>query len=235
MDQLPISPVPDGTSVLAGEEEKEMDYNNDTYSWIPFLDEDDPLPGQICPYAATSEVSIKTMIEIASPTPDDIVVDLGCGDGRIVIQAAKIFGIRGVGLDINPELIESANRIAKEEGVEHLVCFKLLNFAQDSFDFTLKSMGFQGETPHIYPTLITCYLIPKALKTIEPKLKSLLRNLNNNQEQPRHKDIRISSIVFNFERWQEIDKNEKLKIYLYDKTSADVVPKSTDSANPIFI
>jgi len=222
------SSVPDAPN----QGEQDMDYKNDNISWIPFLDEDDPLPGQVSPYAATSEISISTLIEIAKPTPDDVLVDLGCGDGRIVVQAAKKYGLKSIGLDINPELLEEARIKAKEEGVEHLVQFKLLSFAEDSFDFTLKSMGFQFETQHVYPTLITCYLIPKALKVIEPKLKSIVREKGGNST---HKDIRVSSIVFNFERWQDIDRDDRLKIFLYDKRSIDVIPKSVDSANPIFI
>ncbi|EAL67189.1 hypothetical protein DDB_G0280421 [Dictyostelium discoideum AX4] len=206
----------------------------------PFLDEEDPLPNQICPYATSSEISIKSMLEISSIDSDDVVLDLGCGDGRIVIYAAKHYGIRGIGLDINPELIKSANENAKKEGVDHLVLFKVQDFANESFDFKLSSIGLYNNNNNndnnnklIYPTILTCYLIPRALKVIESKVKKLIRD--NDSESTNHKSIRIATIVYPFERWQHINDDNSLKIFLYTKDSIDIIPKSLDSSNPIFI
>ncbi|KAM9968214.1 hypothetical protein ACTFIW_002650 [Dictyostelium discoideum] len=203
----------------------------------PFLDEEDPLPNQICPYATSSEISIKSMLEISSIDSDDVVLDLGCGDGRIVIYAAKHYGIRGIGLDINPELIKTANENAKKEGVDHLVLFKVQDFANQSFDFKLSSIGLFNNNSNnsklIYPTILTCYLIPRALKAIESKVKKLIRD--NSSESTNHKSIRIATIVYPFERWQHINDDNSLKIFLYTKDSIDIIPKSLDSSNPIFI
>ncbi|KAK5583966.1 hypothetical protein RB653_005572 [Dictyostelium firmibasis] len=206
----------------------------------PFLDEEDPLPNQICPYATSSEISIKSMLEISSIDSDDIVLDLGCGDGRIVIYAAKHYGIRGIGLDINPELIKTAIENSKKEGVDHLVLFKVQDFANESFDFKLDTIGLSLNNDNddkkninlIYPTILTCYLIPRALKVIEPKVKKLIRE---NGESINHKPIRIATIVYPFERWQHINDDNSLKIFLYNKDSIDIIPKSLDSSNPIFI
>ncbi|KAM9956321.1 hypothetical protein ACTFIR_003034 [Dictyostelium discoideum] len=206
----------------------------------PFLDEEDPLPNQICPYATSSEISIKSMLEISSIDSDDVVLDLGCGDGRIVIYAAKHYGIRGIGLDINPELIKTANENAKKEGVDHLVLFKVQDFANQSFDFKLSSIGLNNNNNNnnssnsklIYPTILTCYLIPRALKAIESKVKKLIRD--NSSESTNHKSIRIATIVYPFERWQHINDDNSLKIFLYTKDSIDIIPKSLDSSNPIF-
>src|SRR6476469_9839913 len=69
------------------------------------------------PYVPTPENVVETMLKLANIKPGDVLYDLGSGDGRIVITAAKKFGIRGVGIDINPERIKEANANAKNAGV----------------------------------------------------------------------------------------------------------------------
>jgi ribosomal protein L11 methylase PrmA len=73
------------------------------------------------PYVPTTEEAVKAMLKLANVKPSDIVYDLGCGDGRIVIAAAKEYGAHGVGIDINPERIQEAKENAKKAGVEKLV------------------------------------------------------------------------------------------------------------------
>ena len=70
------------------------------------------------------------MLQLAGVGKSDVVYDLGCGDGRIPITAAKVYGARGVGVDIDPQRIAEANANAKQAGVTHLVTFKL----QDAHD-----------------------------------------------------------------------------------------------------
>ena len=65
------------------------------------------------------------MLVMAGTTRDDVVYDLGCGDGRIPIAAAKTYGARGVGIDVDARRIEESRANAKAEGVEHLVEFRL--------------------------------------------------------------------------------------------------------------
>ena len=65
------------------------------------------------------------MLTLAGVTKNDFLVDLGCGDGRIPVTAAKKYGARGLGVDIDPVRIQEANANAKAAGVEHLVTFKL--------------------------------------------------------------------------------------------------------------
>ena len=65
------------------------------------------------------------MLRLAQVTNKDLVYDLGCGDGRIVIAAAKDFGARGVGVDIEPYWIEKSERNAKKARVEHLTTFRV--------------------------------------------------------------------------------------------------------------
>src|ERR1700694_4533513 len=76
------------------------------------------------PYVPTTEAAVQEMLKLAEVKKPDIVYDLGCGDGRIVIAAAKNFGARGVGIDINPARITEAKENARAAGVEKLVRFE---------------------------------------------------------------------------------------------------------------
>jgi methylase of polypeptide subunit release factors len=76
------------------------------------------------PYVPTTEEAVKAMLKLADVKSSDIVYDLGCGDGRIVIAAAKEYGAHGVGVDINPVRIAEAKENAKKAGVEKLVRFE---------------------------------------------------------------------------------------------------------------
>jgi SAM-dependent methyltransferase len=75
------------------------------------------------PYVPTPMAVVRQMLELAEVGPSDTVYDLGSGDGRIVITAAKEFGARGVGVEIDPELVEEARANAREEGVSDRVRF----------------------------------------------------------------------------------------------------------------
>eukprot|EP01133_Synstelium_polycarpum_P019065 gene19065-22830_t len=118
----------------------QMEYDDENISWIPFLDEDDPLPGQCCPYATTSEFTMAEGLNIASVDKDDVLLDVGCGDGRIPIFAAKTYGIRSIGIDINPDLIAKANKEAIDQGVSHLVLFKVVVVKLDCLALQMKSL-----------------------------------------------------------------------------------------------
>ena len=76
------------------------------------------------PYVPTTDEAAAGMLNLADVKPSDVVYDLGCGDGRLVIAAAKKFGTRGVGIDIDPARIRQANENAKKAGVEKLVRFE---------------------------------------------------------------------------------------------------------------
>ena len=79
----------------------------------------------LAPYVPTPQEVVDRMLRLAAVTKADVVYDLGCGDGRIPITAAKVHGARGVGVDIDPQRIAEANENAKRAGVTHLVTFKL--------------------------------------------------------------------------------------------------------------
>ena len=80
---------------------------------------------QLAPYVPTPQEVVERMLTLAGVGKSDVVFDLGCGDGRIPITAARKYGARGVGVDIDPQRIAEANANAKAAGVEHLVTFKL--------------------------------------------------------------------------------------------------------------
>jgi methylase of polypeptide subunit release factors len=69
------------------------------------------------PYLPTTEPAVDAMLKLASVKSSDVVYDLGCGDGRLVIAAAKKYGAHGVGIDINPDRIREANANARKGGL----------------------------------------------------------------------------------------------------------------------
>src|SRR5262245_39815567 len=80
--------------------------------------------GQIVPevpYVPTPTEVVEEMLRVANVGKNDVVYDLGCGDGRIVITAAQKYGARGIGIDINPERIKESNENAKKAGVSDRV------------------------------------------------------------------------------------------------------------------
>ncbi len=84
-------------------------------------------------FITTWPETVDGMLKVAEVTKDDLVYDLGCGDGRIVIAAAQTYGAKGVGIDLNPKRIEEANANARAASVENLVQFRLGNFYKVNF------------------------------------------------------------------------------------------------------
>ena len=98
------------------------------------------------------------MLRLANVTADDVVYDLGSGDGRIPIIAAQKYGARGVGIEIDPLLVEQSWRTANEAEVAHRVSFKV----GDLFEADLSGA-----------TVVTLYLSTSIMKMLEPKLRAL--------------------------------------------------------------
>jgi SAM-dependent methyltransferase len=107
------------------------------------------------PYVPTTEPAVEAMLKLADVKKSDILYDLGCGDGRIVIAAAKKYGARGVGIDINPVRIAEARENAKKAGVENLVKF----IEQDLFEADIKEA-----------TVVSLFLLPNINLKLKPKL-----------------------------------------------------------------
>lgn len=110
------------------------------------------------PYVPTPQELVEKMLEMAKVTDKDVVYDLGCGDGRMVVTAAKKYGARGVGVDIDPQRIAESNANAKEAGVTDKVKF----IKGDLFE-----MDF-SET-----TVLTLYLLPSVNEKLRPKILKL--------------------------------------------------------------
>jgi SAM-dependent methyltransferase len=83
-----------------------------------------PVRSPDVPYVPTTEPAVQAMLNLANVKKTDVVYDLGCGDGRIVIAAANKYGARGVGIDINPVRIDEAKANARKAGLESLVRFE---------------------------------------------------------------------------------------------------------------
>lgn len=107
------------------------------------------------PYVTTPPAVVDAMLSMAGVTNTDVVYDLGSGDGRIPIRAAKEFGARGVGIEIKPELVQKARARARADGVEDRVEFR----RQDLFEADI------GEA-----TVVTLYLLPHVNRKLRPKL-----------------------------------------------------------------
>ncbi|QZZ18677.1 methyltransferase domain-containing protein [Leptothermofonsia sichuanensis E412] len=112
------------------------------------------------PYVPTPQSVVDEMLKIANVGQDDVVYDLGSGDGRIVITAARTYGARGVGIDINPSLVQAATENAREAGVSNLVEFR----QQDLFKTDLSQA-----------TVVTLYLLPQINLQLRPKLLQELK------------------------------------------------------------
>jgi hypothetical protein len=112
------------------------------------------------PYVPTRYDTVDKMLEMAKISGDDVVFDLGSGDGRIVIEAARKYGARGVGYDIDPQRITEANQNAKSAGVTDHVKF----IEGDLFKADLSEA-----------TAVTLYLLPDVNLRLRPKLLAELK------------------------------------------------------------
>ncbi len=150
------------------------------------------------PYVPTPQVVVDAMLELAGVKPGDVLYDLGSGDGRIVVTAAQRFGVRGVGIDINPERIQEAEANAKAAGVQGLTDFRQEDLFKADF----------GEA-----TVVTMYLLPSVNNRLKPKL---LKDLKPG--------TRIVSHAFDIEGWEpdRIVEADGRTLYLWvvpDKSS----------------
>jgi SAM-dependent methyltransferase len=127
-------------------------------------------------FVPTPQQVVDEMLKVANVKKGDVLYDLGSGDGRIAITAAKRYGVRAVGIDIDPQRIAEANENAKKEGVSHLVTFK----NTDLFTTDISEA-----------TVVTLYLLPRLNVKLRPKLFAELKN-----------GTRIVSHAFDMSEWQ---------------------------------
>ena len=141
------------------------------------------------PYVPTTEEAVAAMLKLAGVKKSDVVYDLGCGDGRIVIAAAKNYGAHGVGIDINPERVMEARANAKKANVGKLVRFE----ENDLFLADIRPA-----------TVVTLFLLNNVNLQLRPKLMKDLKP-----------GTRIVSNTFNMGDWRpekqvELDAPEEL-------------------------
>jgi SAM-dependent methyltransferase len=111
-------------------------------------------------YVPTPHHVVAEMLRLAETKREDVVYDLGCGDGRVVIMAAKEYGTRGVGVDIDPQRIEESRENARQAGVVDRARFLQQNLFETDFREA---------------TLVTLYLLPQLNRQLRPRLLSELR------------------------------------------------------------
>jgi phospholipid N-methyltransferase len=143
------------------------------------------------PYVPTPPAVVEAMLKLANVGPSDYVIDLGSGDGRIVLLAATKFNAKGVGYDIDPDLVAGANASAKKQGVADRAKFEVRD--------VLKADVSRA-------TVMTLYLLPGMMSSLQKKLLSELAP-----------GTRIVSHDFTFESWKPersvtVDTDEKYNI-----------------------
>ena len=112
------------------------------------------------PFVPTTDEAVQAMLKLADVKKSDVVYDLGCGDGRIVIAAAKNYGARAVGVDIDPRRIQEAKENARKAGVEDLVRFD----EKDLFQADIREAS-----------VVTLFLLSSVNLKLRPKLLQDLR------------------------------------------------------------
>lgn len=112
------------------------------------------------PFVPTPQIVVDEMLKLAEVTAKDFVIDLGSGDGRMIISAAKTFKANGLGADIDAKLVELSNKAAKAQGLDDRVKF----IEQDMFKADLAKA-----------TVVTLYVLPDFMEKLRPKLFSELK------------------------------------------------------------
>ena len=139
-------------------------------------------------FVPTPQESVEAMLETARVSKNDIVYDLGCGDGRFVITAAQKYGARGVGVDIDPERIQESNHNARAQGVMDRVKF----IEADLFETDIREA-----------TVVTLYLFWDINVKLRPKLFSELKP-----------GSRVVSYYFDMEDWRPDKKGENFYFWV---------------------
>ncbi|HXA65892.1 MAG TPA: methyltransferase domain-containing protein [Bryobacteraceae bacterium] len=142
------------------------------------------------PFVRTPDKVVNAMLKLAGVKASDVVYDLGCGDGRIVIAAAKDYGAHGVGIDIDPERIQEARENARKAGVETLVKFDVNDlFASDIHNATVVAL-------YLLPD-VNLRLRPKLLKDLKPGTRIVSHDFHMGDWKPdKHELVDASSNIY---------------------------------------
>ena len=159
----------------------------------------------LAPYVASPEMIVEEMLRLADVGKEDVVYDLGSGDGRIVIMAASMYGARGIGFELDGDLVHQSTENARRAGVSHLVEFR----QQDVLTVDLSPA-----------TVVTIYLSQAANLKLRPAIQSALRL-----------GARVVSHDFDMGNWrpeavrQLLDESGMVRtLYLWRITGRQLVP-----------
>ena len=161
-----------------------------------------PSPWVDVPFVTSGADVVKGMLKLAKVDKNDIVYDLGCGDGRIVIAAAKIHGAKGVGIDLDPDLISQAIENAKSVGVADRVKFITGDLFKQNFSDA---------------TVVMIYLFPQINRKLRPQLWEQLKvgtrvishEFDMGPEWPPEKTERVGSKNIHF--WTIREEHKKVR------------------------
>ena len=152
----------------------------------------------LAPFVSTPMTVVEKMLELAKVDDSDVVYDIGCGDGRIVITAAKIYGARGVGIDLDPRRIEESSVNANKAEVEHLVEFRVQDVTKADISEA---------------TVVTLYLLTESNEFLRPQLEKQLKPgtyiVSHNYHIPGWEDKEID----NFSLTAEDDELHNIYVY----------------------
>ena len=154
----------------------------------------------LAPYVPTPMPVVEKMLEMGEVDKNDIVYDLGCGDGRIVIMAAEKYGARGVGIDLDPRRVSESQLAAAEAEVEQLVEFRMEDATKSDFSDA---------------TIVTLYLLTESNRLLRPELERQLKPgtyvISHNYPIPGWEDKEIEFVTI------MDDIGEEHFIYLYQR------------------
>lgn len=152
----------------------------------------------LAPFVPTPQVVVDKMLELAHVTSRDVLYDIGCGDGRIVITAARKFRARGVGIDIDPRMVETSVSNARKAGVEKLATFICMDATKADVSAA---------------TVVTLYLLPESNALLRPifekQLKPGTRVVSHNYKVSGWETRQTQAVVLKDETGTEHD------IYVY--------------------
>ena len=154
--------------------------------------QEQPAPRPGIPFVPTRQAIVDAMLRLARVGPDDVVYDLGSGDGRVVIIAAQKYGARGVGVELQPRLVEMSRKLAQEGEVADRVRF----VEGDLFTADISEA-----------TVVTLYLSPSMNQRLLPRLRAELRP-----------GTRIVSHQFRLGSWQPdetVTADDGTELYLW--------------------
>lgn len=124
----------------------------------------------------TPQDVVNGMLEAVKPTEDDVLYDLGCGDGRILIAAVKKYNCRAVGIELKPRVAAIAKKNIKEAGLEH----RIQIVTGDARKYELGGA-----------TIVTMYLFPDLMQELEPHITHATRIVSYSHEIPNRKNNRL--------------------------------------------